>query len=291
MTQTLPTTGFDVRAYAREATRVDRSMVDLETFRARPLDAAAVRTLAYLRDVERSTIQHLRDVLVTPSHTDPQVTAFLTTWAYEEFWFADALTAVIDAHPAPPEPVAGRAWPGPVRRVVGGVQDRTGPIWNAVTGNLVGEEFVAAHMTWCALDTWLSQAVYTRLVEITGHDALREVVTPILAAKSVHLDFYRSEAVVRLQASPWARRLTRFAIRYRWSPASAGREATAGRTHADVFRYTLGDRRGHTAISTIDLLVDGLPGLRGLHPMSSALGRLGVGPRARHRPGVMRSQP
>jgi hypothetical protein len=281
VSQTLPITGFDVRAYAREATRVDRSAVDVEAFRAAPLEPSAVNVLRYLRAVERSTIQHLRDVLVTPSHTDPHVTAFLTTWAYEEFWFADALTAIIDVHPEPPTPHR-RHHRTPVARARSELADRTSPIWNAVSGNLVGEEFVAAHMTWCALDTWLAQAVYARLIQRTGHPALGTVLTPILEAKGVHLDFYRSEAGVRLQASAWARRFTRFAVRHRWSP-SANVPAPS-----DVFRYVLDDRRGHTAIVTIDLLVAGLPGLSGLHPVGSAMGRLGIGPRAR-RPYALRS--
>src|SRR5690625_1617938 len=97
-------TEFDVRAYARTATRVDRSVVDVDAFRARPLEPGAVRALTYLRAVERSTIKHLRDVLVTPSHTDPEVTAFLTTWAYEEYWFGDAVTAILEAHAEPGPP-------------------------------------------------------------------------------------------------------------------------------------------------------------------------------------------
>lgn len=281
----LPTTGFDVRTYARAATRVDPSVVDGDAFRARPLDADALATIRYLRRVEQSTIKHLRDVLVTPSHTDPQVTAFLTTWAYEEFWFADALTAVLRAHSEEEaaDETSHRRAPSPLRQALNGFGDRASPIWNAVTGNLVGEEFVAAHMTWCAVDTWLTQAVYSRLVEITDHPALRDVVVPILAAKSVHLDFYRSEAVVRLESSRWARRLTRIALRFGWSPAAAGHDDTG------VFGYVLGDRRGKSAIATIDLLIATFPGLRGLHPVSSALRRVGIGPRAQPGPYAVRS--
>src|SRR5690625_611216 len=149
----LPTTGFDVRSYARTASRVDPSAVDVHAFRARPLDAEALATIGYLRRVEQSTITHLRDVLVTPSHTDPQVTAFLTTWAYEEFWFAETLTAVLQAHPesAAADHAARRWGPGPIGRARDVVLDRASPAWRAITGNLVGDEFVAAHMTWCAV--------------------------------------------------------------------------------------------------------------------------------------------
>ena len=41
---------------------------------------------------------HLRNVLVTPTHKDARVTAFLVTWAYEKFWIADALPAIVEAN-------------------------------------------------------------------------------------------------------------------------------------------------------------------------------------------------
>ena len=45
-------------------------------------------------------MQHLRTVLVTPTHKDARITAFLTTWAFEKYWIADALSAILSAHEA-----------------------------------------------------------------------------------------------------------------------------------------------------------------------------------------------
>ena len=85
-------------AIRRASTRVKVDDVDYDAFRTRPLSAEALRTLRYMSDVESHTICYLRDLLVTPSHKDPEVTAFLTHWAFEEFWHGEALDQVLRVH-------------------------------------------------------------------------------------------------------------------------------------------------------------------------------------------------
>ena len=51
-----------------------------------------------MHDVEQHTICYLRDLLVTPAHADPDVTMFLSCWAYEELWHGEALGEVLAAH-------------------------------------------------------------------------------------------------------------------------------------------------------------------------------------------------
>ncbi len=54
-----------------------------------------------MHDVELHTICYLRDLLVTPAHNDPDVTTFLSCWAYEELWHGEALGDVLAAHGRP----------------------------------------------------------------------------------------------------------------------------------------------------------------------------------------------
>jgi hypothetical protein len=54
-----------------------------------------------MHDVENHTMCYLRDVLVTRAHRDPEVTAFLACWSYEELWHGDAIAKVLDAHGEP----------------------------------------------------------------------------------------------------------------------------------------------------------------------------------------------
>ncbi len=57
-------------------------------------------------DVESHTVCYLRDLLVTPSHADPEVTTFLTMWNYEEYWHEPSQQATGRMNLSP-QPVAG----------------------------------------------------------------------------------------------------------------------------------------------------------------------------------------
>src|ERR1700712_658966 len=89
---------FDIRAYPRTAAGSHADSLPLEAFAEHPLAAPTLRAIAYLRDLERFTMHHMRDVLVTPSHKDARLTAFLATWAFEKYWIADAFDRILAAH-------------------------------------------------------------------------------------------------------------------------------------------------------------------------------------------------
>ena len=153
-------------------------------------------------------MQRMRNLLVTATHKDARVTAFLTTWAYEKFWIADALDAVLEAGdnehasetPAgatPTHPRRARRAPRPDRR--------------AVAANFAGPQIVAAHVTTGLADEWITQAAYRRLGELAG--GLHAVVGRIIAIKDRHIRFLSEEAQRRLAASPRASKLTRTEIK------------------------------------------------------------------------------
>ena len=54
-----------------------------------------------MSDVETHTVCYLRDLLVTPSHADPEITKFLTMWNFEEYWHGEVLDEVLEAHGVP----------------------------------------------------------------------------------------------------------------------------------------------------------------------------------------------
>ena len=101
---------------------------------------------AYMSDVESHTICYLRDLLVTPSHKDPEVTAFLTMWAYEGFWHGEALDEVLRAHNVPAD------YGHPQGAPRSGFRDRLAPIEQSLAANIIGDDFVAVHMTWGAIN-------------------------------------------------------------------------------------------------------------------------------------------
>ena len=147
---------FDLAEYTRTAAGSHRAELALEDYDESPLTAETLRSLAYLRNVERATMSHLRGLLITPTHKDATVTAFLTTWAYEKFWIADALDGVIAWHEANGAPPA----PQPLTLAPGALGAR------GDLRQLVGVDSSRPHLAMGVVDEWVTQAAYARILEL-----------------------------------------------------------------------------------------------------------------------------
>jgi hypothetical protein len=252
-----PAPNFSVREFARTAVGSHRANIDLAAFDDAPLDAETLRVLTYLRGIERATMNHLRDVLVTPSHKDARVTAFLTTWAFEKFWIADALSAVLDRHAGF---VVGAQ--SVKDRIAGGIRstiDRFAPIRESIVANAIGTDVIAVHMLTGTMDTWLSQAAYTRIEGSVQHPELTALLERIRAIKDRHLEFFLPQAAFRLEESVPARtlalrRLARTAL------PTGSREQPASETRF-FFTHLFGGAQH--VLDEIDARVTALPGLEG----------------------------
>lgn len=198
---------FDVRAYARDLQGSLRDGIDVDALAGRPLPASALGALKLLQGAERGTMSRLRNILVTPTHKDPRVTAFLSAWAFEKYWIADALDAVLQASGGPGEPPATV----PVRRER--TLERLRPLGHSLTGNLIGADIVAVHVTLAAVDEWVTSAWYERIDELAGRAELTSVLARIDMVKGRHEQFFATEARARLDGSPRPQRITRRRLR------------------------------------------------------------------------------
>jgi len=255
---------FDIEAYQRQVAPVSLDGIDFEAFRTKPLSEATLRCLRYMHDVESHTVCYLRDLLVTPSHRDPRVTTFLTMWNYEEHWHGEALARVLEAHGES----AGAARIAPMRARRFG--DRVSPVVNALGGALLGDAFVAVHMTWGAVNEWSTQAGYARLAEREDHPVLTELLDRIQRQESRHIAFYASEARRRLHGNKRAQRLVRLLLRTKWAPVGSSvmpREETEF-----LLRYLVDG----TVADRLDANVHRLPGMRDLHIVRKAAVDYGV---------------
>ncbi|HEY6423350.1 MAG TPA: hypothetical protein VIY28_08940 [Pseudonocardiaceae bacterium] len=264
---------FDIATYSANARRVVDADVDYTAFERLPLAEATLRTLQYMSDVESHTICYLRDLLVTPSHQDPEITTFLTMWAYEEFWHGEVLDKVLAAH--------GRdVGPERIRRIrlAQGRGDRFAPIYQALAANIAGDDFIAVHMTFGVINEWSTFAAYGRLLAKEDHPELAKVIGRIQRQESRHVAFYGSQARERLERSRPARLLTRLALRTFWTPVGSGIMPRA--ETAFVLRYLMGGTDGGRLIRQIDEKIDRLPGLAGLNLVSRAAASFDLEPGA-----------
>ena len=264
--------GFDLADYKARTGRLDDSGIDMDAFRARPLAGDALRCLRYMHDVEYHTVCYLRDLLLTPAHKDPEVTAFLSFWAYEEYWHGEAIAGVLGAHGEP----AGEARIGSLRNRLG-VKDRLAPFGHMLGAAIGGTDYTAVHMAWGAVNEWCTQAGYARLTALADHPELTRLLGRIMKQEGRHIDFYATQAAHRLGASPRAQKLTRFALRTFWTPVGAG--VMPAEESRFLIRYLFGGADGRHIGRRIDRRVDRLPGQRGLHLIEHVIEACAPSPR------------
>jgi hypothetical protein len=219
-----------------------------------------------MHDVEHHTICYLRDLLLTPAHRDPEVTAFLTMWVHEEYWHGEALGRVLAAHGC--EPSLARI--DALRKRLGW-RDRLMPVTHLTGAALAGEGWIAIHMAWGAVNEWTTQAGYARLSATAQHPLLSELLNRIMKQEGRHIDFYAGQAEQRLASSRRAQRLTSLALRRLWKPVGANVMPPAEVRF--LIRHLFGNDAGRAVGQRIDRRIDRLPGLAGLHIIEREIDR------------------
>jgi rubrerythrin len=291
---------FDLDRYLRASKRVDLSGVDWERVGDHPLSEAEARCLAYMMDIESHTAIFLRDLLATRAAFDPDVTAFLSCWVYEELWHGEAFSRFlgeagyelapdrerVDAGSAYPSREARNAW---IRRKLGskGYLSHLGTL----AGSALMKDFVAVHMTWGAANELSTLTSYHRLIDRTEHPQVVNLLDAIIKDERRHFAFYRSQARRRLAASRRTRRVTRWAMDHLWSIVGTG---VRPQEETDfVVLHLFGDDAGLEAATEMDATIGELPGLEGStifrRARTAAAGRAQrISP---HAPGMWRRTP
>jgi rubrerythrin len=268
---------FDLDKYLRASKKVDLSGVRWDRVGDHPVSATEARCLAYMMDIETHTVIYLRDLLATRAAVDPEVTAFLSCWVYEELWHGEAFSRFLGeaGHRLPPdgEVVRGDS-PYPSRAArVSWIRRRLASkgYWSHI-GTIIGSslvrDFVALHMTWGAINELTTLHGYHRLIAKTEHPVLIDLLTRIIKDERRHFAFYRAQARMRLSRSPRARRITRWAIERLWAPVGTG---VRPQHETDFVVVSLfGDEDGFATTREMDAVIAGLPGFEGSGVLEAA---------------------
>jgi len=269
---------FDLDRYLRASKRVDLEGVRWDLIASHPLRSEVARCLAYMMDIESHTIIFLRDLLATEAAYDPEITAFLSCWAYEELWHGEAISRFLgeagyrmppggeaprwdDAYPSR---AARNSW---IRRAIAG----KGSVSHVATlvASRVVPDFVAVHMTWGAMNELSTLTGYHRLMAKTDHPVLHDLLSRIVKDERRHFAFYRAQARMRLARNAGARRATRFAMERLWAPVGTGVRPQAETDF--VVLWLFGDEGGTAAAEEIDATMRDLPGFADAHLARRAL--------------------
>ncbi len=258
---------FDLEDFAATSDRVRWEDLDFDAFDARPLDEATLRALRYMCDVEYHTSCYLRDLLVTRSHRRDEARGFMTTWNREEFWHGEALAAVLKKHDIVVDYDELKA-----KRVKLGWREALGPTKQSALSNLVGDDFIAVHMTWGAANELSAVAAYRRLAEMMDHPALSPLLKRIAQQETRHVAFYITQARQALERSATAGKLVRTLMAKAWRPVGSGIMDDAEVRYVMGYLFT-----GQGAsLDKLDQSVARLPGLDGLTIFRTTFTRVGI---------------
>jgi hypothetical protein len=216
-----------------------------------------------MHDIEYQTVLYMRELLVTPAWKDPQFTAFLTLWNYEEYWHGQALGRVLAMHDRPahaPRLIEMR------RR-----NQRT-LFWSPLVFWSLGtavKKFPAVHMTWGAINEWTAQAGYNRLTKIADHPVLTELLGRIMRQEGRHSAYYASYARDLLENDRRAQKVTRWLLSHQWEVVGSGDVPKIETSFVAAYLFGSGD--GVELIDRIEDRIDALPGLASLNLVRTAI--------------------
>jgi rubrerythrin len=263
---------FDLDRYLRNSKKVDLSEIDWEDIPKHELSDGDVMCLHYMMDIETHTVIYLRDLLATRAAADPQITAFLSCWVYEELWHGEAFSDFLRKYgieePIEPRLPDGRV-PLPSRpnrwrdlRVKVGVGNGFG-IVPTMLGSAIAADFIAIHMMWGAVNELTTLTGYYALIRRTDHPVLHQLLRKVIQDERRHFAFYRAQAKARMQRSAGARKMVRWVLSHLWTPVGAG---VKSEEEVDALcLYLFGDSpEGRAHARGIDETIAAVPGLEGL---------------------------
>lgn len=270
---------FDLDRYLRASKKVDLSSVEWDRIKDHPVSLAEARCLAYMMDIESHTVIFLRDLLATRAAFEPDITAFLSCWVYEELWHGEAFSRFLGeaGFDFPPDyERVGRDSPYPtktarntwIRRKIG-TKGYFAHIGTLLGSALVRSDFPAVHMMWGAVNEFSTLTGYERLISKTDHPVMIDLLARIIKDERRHYAFYRNQAELRLARSSKARRVTRWAMEHLWAPVGTG---VRPQEETDfVASYLFGDEEGMATAKEMDAKIGTLPGLEGAGLFENAI--------------------
>jgi rubrerythrin len=244
--------GFDIDKYLTHSKKVDVTDLDFSAASNYPLTENEKRCLTYMMDIESHTIVFLKGILSTCAIKDPETTAFLSCWAYEEFFHGRTIKKFLEA--------SGVEFDK--NRFADLQKDATFREWlEGVGASLlcqITRHFHAVYLTWGAISELTTLEAYGVLAARSQNPILSEMLRRLAKDERRHFAFYYNKARKQLEHRH-AQKLTTFILKKFWLPVGAGLKPDEEVTF--ISRFVLGDQPGRMVAARIDDTIAKLPGL------------------------------
>jgi hypothetical protein len=243
---------FNLERYLEHSRKVDVSDIDFSAVKNYPLSVGEIRCLTYMMDIEAHTIVYLKGILSTCAVRDPRTTAFLSCWAYEEFFHGYTLRRFLEAA-------------GVTLSTERAAEMQKESSWRDWLENIgasficrISRHFHAVYLTWGAIQELTTLEGYGILAARTENPILADLLQRLAKDERRHFSFYYNMAREHLYERG-AQYLTTLLVKHFWMPVGGGVKPDS---EVDwMNHFVLGDTRGEQIAARIDATMAKLPGL------------------------------
>jgi len=174
------------------------------------------RVLRYMGDTESHTILYMRDLLAGHSTRDPEITAFLSAWVYEELCHGRAISKLLEkvGRPEASDRYTSVTAGSSAREFIEAALSHAAAY--------LSPRFIAVHMTWGAINEATAAAAYQMMEQNTANPVLATLINRMARQERRHFSFYWHQAEKRMRDDRAARALVNFAIRRFWTLVGSG---------------------------------------------------------------------
>lgn len=243
---------FNLQSYLRNSEKLRVDDLKVEEAGNYPLTQEEIRCLTYMMDIESNVITFLKEILSTCAIRDSRTTAFLSCWAYEEFFHSYYLRQFLEA--AGVHVDENRA---------ASVQKQTSFYhWlEGIGASMIcrlTKHFHAVYLTWGAVSELMTLESYGILADRTRNPILAELLRRIAKDERRHFAFYYNMAREHLEPKT-AQLITSWVLKNVWKPVGT-RTRPSGEVEWMIL-YIFGEREGFESAKRLDTTISALPGM------------------------------
>ncbi len=259
----------DIERYISVSAKIDTSDIDWNQAREAGLTDDEKFVLTYFSDVESQTIRYLKVLLQMKIAFTPSVSAFLTTWSYEEFFHGYELARLLA--------VCGSSLEEDrIERVTRKARfnEWLEAAFTPLLSRVFSRQFPAVYLSFGAIQEMTTLCGYENLQRYTHNPVLKILCERIAKQERRHFAWYFNHARELLLESSGARVLARKLLEFNWVPVGAGIKSPEEVKR--LFMTLFPAESARNLVREIDSKMGTLPGLEGIRLMEPYFEKAGA---------------
>jgi hypothetical protein len=259
----------DIEKYISVSAKIDTSDIDWDEAREAGLTDDEKFLLTYFSDVESQTIRYMKVLLGMKIAFTPSVSAFLTTWSYEEFFHGYELGRLMAVCGAPLEEDRVEGMTRKAR-----FNEWLEAVFAPLLSRIFSNQFPAVYLSFGAIQELTTLRGYEFLHRYTQNPVLKILCERIAKQERRHFAWYFNHARELLLESSGARVLARKLLEFNWVPVGAGIKSPAEVKR--LFMTLFPRESAREFVREVDSKMGTLPGLEGIRLMEPYFEKAGA---------------